>query len=231
MKFLLWLAFACTLSTSSIAGWTVETRTDSMTDEVNKSADVVNQQGHSLAIYRRSNGSVWLNFRLSTKSFDQLAAEQTLEFRVDKFKSHTIPMSAALEIQLNSLGLQLYSWEPKWVNFLIWDGKEQNGRGEMLNHLMQGSKVVFRYYLFTGGYKETSFPLNGAASAITAALNLGERLPPEQENALRDYGKAKTDAMTACASKRSTFGECIDRVTACGKQYPDNIAEFQRCAK
>ena len=231
MKRLLWLAFACTLSTSSIAGWTLESRTDSMTDEVNTSASVVNQRGHSLAIYRKSNGSVWMNFRLATNTFEQLAAEQTLEFRVDKFKSHTIPMSAALEMQFSRLGLHLYSWEPKWVNFLIWNGKEQEGRGEMLNQLMQGSKVVFRYYLFTGGYKETTFPLNGADSAITAALNLGERLSPEQENAIRDYSKAKTDAMTNCASERSTFPRCIERVTACGKQHPENISEFQQCAK
>ena len=62
---------------------------------------------------------------------------------------------ARIELAAHGLGIQAYEWKPKWVNFLIWHGKEDEGIANDFVQLMEGQKVVFRYYLSIGGYKDT----------------------------------------------------------------------------
>jgi phosphoribosylformylglycinamidine (FGAM) synthase-like amidotransferase family enzyme len=76
------------------------------------------------------------------------------------------------DAQEMGLGIHAYEWEPKWVNFLIWHGNENESIAKDLVHLMKGKRVVFRYYLSTGGHKDTSFTLKGSVSAITSAIGI-----------------------------------------------------------
>lgn len=71
-RLLLVLPLLLVMDTAS-ASWKVETKTDSMTDQTKKSAVVVNEQGHSLSIYRHSSGAAWANFSLSDGSIDLLS--------------------------------------------------------------------------------------------------------------------------------------------------------------
>ncbi len=57
---------------------------------------------------------------------------------------------------------RLIAIEPKWVNFAF--------GAPAWEQLMGGDGVIFRFWLFTGGYKETSFTLGGAARAIAAVI-------------------------------------------------------------
>lgn len=155
------------------ATWNVETKTDSMTDEKRRTAKILNSAGHSLSIYRHSSGAVWVNFSLSNRSLEQLSPDKPPSFRVDKNEPHDIADDK--RIQEMDVGLQAYAWEPKWINFLIWHGKESEGRSTTLDQLMLGKSILFRYYLFTGGYKETTFNLDGAGPAIARALGIASK--------------------------------------------------------
>jgi len=211
------------------ASWKVETKTDSMTDEIKKSAVVLNDQGHSLSIYRHPNGAVWANFSLSNRSIDQLSAQKPPVFRVDRNEPHDI----ADEKRMQEMGLdiQAFALEPKWVNFLLWHGKESEGRSKTLDQLMQGKSIAFRYYLFTGGSKETTFVLAGAAPVIARALGIGVGADKATAERAEEFKRAYLAASKTCQQDMSTFGVCFEKVAACGKQANNDPAAFHQCTK
>ncbi|MCG8428851.1 MAG: hypothetical protein MI754_15965, partial [Chromatiales bacterium] len=60
------------------------------------------------------------------------------------------------------------AYQPSRMSFRIGAAKDERPRN--LVELLQGNKMVFRYYLATGGYKDISFSLQGSAKAISAAI-------------------------------------------------------------
>lgn len=167
----LFLAF---LPLSYAAGWSVKSEVDSMTDERTHEAQTVNAGGHSLHVYRLSNGSIGVTFRLSEQGSDVLG-DTPPPMRVDKNKPFDFDLIKSL-VRMNREGLRdapikvAYHAEPKWVSAIVYPGKDIPDRGPIYD-LMTGKNVVVRYFLFTGGYKETSFSLVGAKEAITKAIS------------------------------------------------------------
>lgn len=176
--FVILLGLLC--QSTAIAEWGVKEKVDSMTDETRKSAYVVNEQGHSFSIYRiANNGAVWANFSISENSFDQIDFKTPPTFRVDKYT----PADLGDAKKVQAMGIQAYEWEPKWVNFLVWHGKGES-IGKNLIPIMSGNSMVFRYYLSTGGYKETTFSLEGANRAISTAIGISYE--PNQDEILKN---------------------------------------------
>nr|VFK12413.1 MAG: hypothetical protein BECKLPF1236A_GA0070988_1007011 [Candidatus Kentron sp. LPFa]VFK28601.1 MAG: hypothetical protein BECKLPF1236C_GA0070990_1006911 [Candidatus Kentron sp. LPFa] len=172
-KFLL-LIIGLSVHSLSIADWKIDKHLDTMTDEIKKTAIVKNELGHTFSIYRISKGGpVWENFALPNGTLDQLDWEIPLIYRIDKNKA--TDLANHKRVQEMGVGIHAYEWKPKWINFLMWHGKEDEGIAEDIVQLMEGQKVAFRYYLSAGGYKETSFTLKGAASAISGTIGIGER--------------------------------------------------------
>jgi hypothetical protein len=192
---------------SSYASWKTTEKIDSMTDERRKLATVVNESGHTFSIYRIANGSVWANFALSERSLDQLASKTPPLFRVDKFEAHDL--SEAKRMQDMGVGIQAYSWEPKWVNFLVWHGKESEGRSATIDQLMLGKSLTVRYYLFTGGHKETTFTLANARQAITAALSINADSDQAKELRIKRFKDSYLDATKRCQQDLKSFSECF----------------------
>lgn len=217
------------LAATASASWNVETKSDSMTDEIKKSAIVMNDEGHSLSIYRHPSGVVWANFSLSSRSMDQLSQQKPPIFRVDKNEPHDIADEKRL--QEMGIGVQAFAWEPKWVNFLIWHGKESEGRSKNLDQLMQGKSVVFRYYLFTGGYKETTFPLDGAGPVIASALGISVEADRATTERIEEFKRAYLAASKTCQKDMSTFRACFEKVNSCRKQSNTDLAAFQQCTQ
>jgi hypothetical protein len=59
-----------------------------------------------------------------------------------------------------------------------WHSSEAEGRTKALDELMQGTSVLFRYYLSTGGSKDMTFSLVGARPAIAqSAQHILTELP------------------------------------------------------
>lgn len=225
-RFIFTLLSLLTMATAS-ASWKVETKKDAMTDETKKSAVVVNKQGHSLSIYQHSNGAVWANFSLSNGSFDQLSPQKPPVFRVGKNEPHD--MADDKQVQEMGVGLHTYEWEPKWVNFRIWHGKESEGRSKALDQFMHGDTVVFRYYLFTGGHKETTFSLVGAGSAIASALGISVDVDKATAERQEEFNRADSAASTACQQDVNTYLVCFEKVGWCRKQAKKDVAAFQHC--
>src|SRR5512142_1464606 len=118
MRRLLFALVSLIAATTASASWTLESKTDSMTDETNKSAVAQNSEGNMLMVYRRPDGSVWANFSLSSGTLDQLSPERPPVFRIDKNQPHDVAEDK--QTQEMDVGVEAYAWEPKWVNFLIW---------------------------------------------------------------------------------------------------------------
>lgn len=213
--------------TSAFASWKVETTIDSMTDQNKKLAIVTNKKGHSLSIYRHPSGTVWANFSLSNSGLDQLSPQKPPVFRIDKNAPHEV----ADEKQLQELGvgIQAYSWEPKWVNFLIWHGKESEGRSKTLDQLLQGKIIVFRYYLFTGGYKETIFSLDRAGPAIADALGISVDVDKVTIERQEGFKNAYIAASKKCQQDINIFRACFNKVNSCRRQAKNDESEFQQC--
>lgn len=211
------------------SGWRVASETDAMTDKVKKSAMVRNEQGHELSVYRGPNGAAWVLFSLAQSSFDTLSPGQAPIYRVDKLQAHDLDSSRRLSGR--GLGLDLYRWEPRWVNFSIWHGKEDEGRSVQLAELMSGQSVVFRYFVGTGGYKETSFTLVGAATTIAEALDISPIPDPAVEAKAEAYKGALSAASTQCRQDMGTLSQCIARVTACQRKAQRNLELLQECLR
>src|SRR5690606_32981434 len=111
--------------------------------------------------------------------------QKGIVYRVDKH--------AAVELHesrnLRSLGIRVYEWEPKWVNFRIWHGRLDEGLSTGLVQIMTGQQLVVRYFLGTGGYKDTEFSLTGSSQAISGALGIPANIDPNtqaRKQAFRD---------------------------------------------
>ena len=218
-------------ASDACAGWKIKETTDSMTDKVKKTAYVENSEGHSFSIYRiEKGGPVWGNFSLSNKVFDQIDPQKPPLYRVDK--NPPTDLSRAKQLQ-DEIGIQAYGWEPKWVNFLMWHGKESGGISADLINIMTGKQIVFRYYLSTGGYKETSFDLEGAREAINNAL--GIRYAPSQDEIIENQiDSLLLGYQEECRKKNKSYDDaqrCIGRATDCRTDALKvlDITVFKKC--
>jgi hypothetical protein len=210
--------------------WEVRIEQDSMTDKTKKSAYVRNSDDHQLTIYRISDGGVvWCNFRLSNNSFDQISSEKLPIYRVDK--NEPVDLSGLKGLHNPRLGMNLYEWEPKWINFVLWHGKEKDGWSKDLINFMEGQSIVFRYYLPTGGYKETTFSLDGAASSIAKAIDITATVDHKKQTDKQEMKPLITDYVTRVCigiKSRPARQECFAKVTNCSEQS-QNVDELKAC--
>lgn len=180
------LLFAAPLA---MAEWTTQEEVDAITDKITKTAFVENQSGHEFSVYRSDNGDVWGNFALSSSSFDQIHPEKLIVFRVDKKKPFDVgkllsilsdfrdAFSARLDLKSGREGAEYVAkeipqWEPKWINFRLRSSEDLDeplNEGQ-LYEIAQGEKILVRYYLSTGGHKDTEFTLKGANAAIAKII-------------------------------------------------------------
>jgi hypothetical protein len=175
MKSFIFLIIYLSMSNVMASGWEIKSQTDAMTDKINKTATVSNADGHTFSIYRISDkGAVWGNFALSEKSFDQVDWSKPPIYRIDKNEPNDLTAEKETA-EITSGKIILYEWKPKWVNFRIWHGNKNEGMAQNLRHLMTGKEIVFRYYLFSGGYKDTSFSLKGAGPVISKTIDVSEK--------------------------------------------------------
>lgn len=219
------VAFALAASITATcchAAWSVITKTDSMTDRKVKSATTTNTQGHSLTVYRRADGSAWATFALAERSVDQLSPKQAPLYRIDKDEPDDIDV-------VRRLLPDLYAWEPKWVNWQLWSGEGAADMKTTVGRLMTGRTVVFRYHLFTGGYRETTFQLAGAGPSIALALGIPSKVPARSERDTK-YGTAVADLTNSCTQNLPTALKCIERVKACMATANKDADKLASCA-
>ena len=233
-------------TTLTLADWRVGQKVDPITDEVRTIAFVENEQGHTFSVYRIPGAAaVWGNFALSDKKMEQLDDKKPPVFRIDKHKPHDLNDAKRTQEILTRLNSDTgtYEWTPKWVNFLIWHGKPEEGLTDKLIELMEGQKLIVRYYLFTGGYKDTAFTLKGSAPAIADAAGIDAKVDHAAQAKQDAYEAAYWAEMQKCQDMLLAGGEsdseirrgfdkhkpCSDKVMACGKKAARNLSVFQDC--
>jgi hypothetical protein len=195
-----------------------------------------NAAGHELTIYRGPNNAGWATFSLGKNSFDTISAEREIMYRVDKNPPEDLSRVRGLGPEI---ARSLYAWEPGWVNFVVWHGEDSRGRNNALNNLMTGQSVTFRYYLSTGGSKETTFSLEGAGPIIAQALNIPAQVDPTvaaaaqaKEESQSAYMKEYRETVMACRNvPRSEAGLCFKRLSDCRERTMFDIEAFRACAK
>lgn len=184
-------------------GWRVEQRVDSMTDRPITTAVIANKSGHSLSLYQTDDGSAVANFSLPDRTADALDSEKLILVRVDKYPPEDVGQMLRMEREFKIDGL--VEWQPKWVNFSL--GRNKDDPSRMVRRLQKGQRVVVRYYLFTGGYKETEFSLAGARTAISEAIGVSADLDANAEKRIEDAEAASREVAKV---RSATAGRCFE---------------------
>jgi hypothetical protein len=210
---------------SAFAQWSVISSVDTMTDEKKLSATTKNEAGYRMQIYRiKNNGPVWINFETPANTTDMFASKP-LMYRVDKNKPYTVDLTNSLA----KYGIVNSEWNPKWVNFLVWHGKESSSSSPILSELMQGNKLVFRYGVATGGFKDVEFDLVGAEDAIKNAINISGPASAEQLESEKEVKRLVSEHIVSCARKKSGSSDCSNKISSCAQTYKDNIEKYKLC--
>ena len=176
MKKLHILLFCLLIGFPSLAGWEVVEEVDSMTDEMKKFVVIRNDDGHAFFLYLGSEKRIWAIFSMSDKSLNQIDSERLMMVRIDKNEPIDIQWRRETILMVKSLpGVESlkeivflafdYEWNPKWVSFVI--------KREDVKRIIQGKKILVRYYLPAGGYKETSFMIEGGEDVIRQVIDIG----------------------------------------------------------
>lgn len=231
-RVVVWLVLSL-MSATGWTQWTVKSKVDSMTDAVQYSAEIVNADGHSLSLHRIGADTVWLNFSLAPTSADTLSPRRGPMYRVDKYPPNDLDHARKITETARKYRAQVstYFWEPKWVNVYLGSNQVPDTNG--VAQYMVGKAVVVRYYLGTGGSKDTAFTLNGAGVAISKAIGIPLSPDLQQVAEAEGFKIALWDAEVKCAY--SLVGDavavCTKKVKACAEQFSNDYRAFQQCVQ
>lgn len=208
------------VSSPLFAKWGIDVQEDSMTDEKIKTAFITNNEGHSLKVFANSNGAVYATFRLNSQSADVLS-EKLITFRVDKNKPAELMAS-------RKSNPKAFTVEPKWVIWRIIPNADKSTHRNVLNELISGNEVAIRYFLFTGGYKETKFTLKNSLNSIKSVLNDSlARLDELNDLSFEVY----RDSLMPCALDYSVKDRCESMVRYCQIKSELMLPVYMKCIK
>ena len=177
-------------SSSAFAQWQIERFSQNDAQAEMQSAMVRNEDGFELAIFKTSEGIVWLDFSLSDNSFDELSQNELPIFQIDDqkpvkmirgFTATIVPADEGIEaIVVNdsetistdrdfSVDHIIAERLPERVICPIWQGDSRPHLGTV-DALLNGKKINFTYTLVDGTEGQTSFGLDGAKDAISKAI-------------------------------------------------------------
>ena len=153
--------------------WEYREIKDKMTDQVTYLAKILNSDGHGFSIYRIDDNNIRGAFILSESSIRTIESNISILYRVDD--NPAIDFSSAIDFQntvsrVLGKSADMYVTHPRSVNFRLWvnDGGDINPQ---IVRIMNGDKLLVRYFTSNSDYVDTLFSLNGASDAIKKVLN------------------------------------------------------------
>jgi hypothetical protein len=209
--------------------WVVTETKDAMTDEVRRAAVVTNKDGFTFSVYRLG-ADIWANFAIPNSDSAQLDAEKLIVYRVDDWVAKRLTDRVAERPKIEV--------QPKWVNWRI----GTHGSPDVWLTLRQfpgGRRLVVRFYLFTGGWRDTEFTLTGAREALAYVAGLpaviwDEQMVKEREKRELALQAAREGANDRCRKFPSVVGpegeplrQCLARMDFCVGKYgktPDPVS-------
>jgi hypothetical protein len=188
-KLLLTLAFSF-FSAASWADWQVESFDHSASNTVRSSAMIRNEAGFELAIFKSTEGVVWMDFSLSDNSFDELSQNQLPIFQIDQLKpvqmirgfvATIVPADEGInaiivgdegtittekDFSMNHIVAERL---PERVICPIFQGASRPHLGT-IEALSDGKTITFNLVLLDGKKVQTSFSLAGAKQALEKTI-------------------------------------------------------------
>jgi len=186
---LLLLSFFLIPSIAS-ADWTIESFTHVSTKIKSQSATVRNEDGFELAIFKTSEGIVWMDFSLSDNNFDELSLNELPLFQIDDHKPVQMLRGFVATIVPADEGIAAIIVDddesistdrdfsvdhiiaerlPERVICPIFQGSHRPHLGTV-EALTSGKNIRFDYVLLDGSKGTAHFSLRGAKEAIDNAI-------------------------------------------------------------
>jgi len=142
-----------------MAEWQIDQDPERFTDSAGAVAEITNEAGHRLAIYRDAGGSIHARFTLNERLL-RLHESVCPTFQVDERHRHNS--------SLNKAACQL---RPQQVEYTLGSLETDNKLvSRPLYEMMNGTTIHYRYRLKAGGYDQTSFSLDGSKRALISLL-------------------------------------------------------------
>ena len=158
VRFAAGLFFTCLLhATPAFAQWRVAQETPVGSDRRIDVAVIENDSGHELRLFNDEAHNVRAIFTIRG-GFDTIDPGVCPTYRVDQREAKRVTFEAG--------GCRML---PRQAEFTL--GKVGQGRNRELHRIMNGSRIIFRYRLGGGNYRETSFTLRGSKYALTTAVD------------------------------------------------------------
>ncbi len=172
---------------AAVGHWVVTEYRDSVTDEVGHGAVVTNEDGFTFSVYTLG-ADIWGSFTIPPSDAAQLDGEKLIVYRVDDYPPTTQEFNRFREQETHK---HLIDAQPKWVNWYI------GPRGslfvqKMLRQLQGGQRLIVRFYLFTGGWRDTEFALVGAREALAVVAGVPATWDPAEEQPAKELQRGST---------------------------------------
>ena len=205
--------------------WRVIEEKDSMTDQIRKSAVITNDDGYRLTIRRhQSRNEAWVVVA---------AAEGPPRF----FSSGPLPMYRIDDHPAADLGeivrraspipaSYYFLTTPSWFAFHLASTDESKGRNFRLKQVMNGDRILIRYFTADGLAQETTFSLQGAAPHIAEALGIPVEPDAEIEAAAAGHLKSVQEALDACKHDNNCS---LTQILRCSGDTRGDEQAFRRC--
>lgn len=141
------------------AEWRIVNETDA-TGVRTPVAEIHNDAGYKLAIYRDAGGTIRARFRLNDRLY-RLHESICPSYQIDQRQTRNSSVSG-----------QPCLLKPQLSEYVL--GTIDNNRvvSRPLYELMNGSTIDYRFQLQAGGYDETSFSLAGSKRTLLSVLGL-----------------------------------------------------------
>ncbi|MEW8323407.1 MAG: hypothetical protein AB2606_12260 [Candidatus Thiodiazotropha taylori] len=216
------------ISFVSGADWKVDKNFNDSSKTADSIAIVNNGQGDSFSLYRISNRSeVWTRFKLHGDFTDPADWNTPPMLRIDNNKP--INLSRQKDLQVMGVGVDAYKGQQGQIDFLIWHGKESEGLSESLAQIMGGNKLIVRYYLSSGSYKESTFPLTDAETTISSALKISRKASlsaPQKNTTFKEFVLLE---IKQCLQQTKSSNSCLKRIKECRSKADKEINKFNSC--
>ena len=193
------------------AAWKVRTQQDAITDEKHSVASVTNRDGYTLEVYRAKNGAGYVMFAVARRPAQAIRPRHDLFLRVDKYEPLRIDSTDRLGRWAKKNGIDIpkgFDWNPGFVNFKVWHGKQNEGMAPILAQMMKGNKLVVRFPVNSGGTRDVIFSLSGAGRAIRTALGITSIKPvgEKKDSKQARYNNYLAHVLNTCKSMEKGLG-------------------------
>lgn len=139
------------------AEWSIVTQNITDGAGTTRVAHITNDDGYSLELYRDANNVIRLH--LNMNAYNRLDGKICPSFQVDKHPARNRSINDAPCLT-----------QPPWAEYILGYIIDDHVTSTVLQDLLNGNTIIYRFILRDAGYAETSFSLAGSKRVISEIL-------------------------------------------------------------